>query len=439
MKKLGDLISVANATGEKGPQFEPDEKFWYSDAGSEVLGAMVEVVSGKPLEDFVAQRILAPLKMSHTGYILGTEPVNDPSVASLYGKAGGSWRRFWKPADPPFYPFALGSQSVYGTAQNYARFLAMLMDEGQTGDKRLLSKEAVARILTPVSRMSTLGSDTPMPTGFPDCTVNYGQMAVLYLNEKSESPKKPVIFGHTGSDGTYAWAWPDRDLMVLFFTQSRGSTVGLELETELHNLLIDPDAVKPKDEVPNEMMPYLGEYAPKGASPGEKPFVVLYKKGSLAIDVPDRMVFDLNGPDENGEWTFKLSSDVKVSFSRNDSGEVAGMNIAQLVKILQSEKTAAEDIPEDTPDEYRPWLGKYPMPMQGIEFTVLYQDGGLAINDPTEGIIKLKGPDSKGLWIDQYDKNQIFFKEDSKGRMVLNLIANTRVIKMKQPQACFIF
>jgi hypothetical protein len=69
--------------------------------------------------------------------------------------------------------------------------------------------------------------------------------------------------------------------------------------------------------------------------------------------------------------------------------------------------------------------------MQGITLTVLYEDGTLAVNDPSEGVVKLKGPDEEGLWIDQYDKNQLFFQNDDKGRMVLNLIANTRLTKLK--------
>jgi CubicO group peptidase (beta-lactamase class C family) len=426
-----NLLSIANATGEKGPKFEPDEKFWYSDAGTEALGAVVEVVSGKSLEEFISQRLLSPLKMTDARHIVGQEPVNDPSVASLYGGGKGAWKRYWKPADPPFYPFSLGSQSLYGSPQDYARFLAMLMDGGSAGDKRLLSTEAVTRILTPASPMSTLGSDTPMPTGFPGCKVYYGQMAVLYLNEKSENPKKPVVFGHTGSDGTYAWAWPDRNLMVLFFTQSRGSASGLSLETTIHNLLIDPDAARGGDVISDELQPYLGEYLPKEAPLDAKPFKVLFQNGNLAVDVPDRMIFDLNGPDEEGRWNFKLSSDIIVSFSRDESDEVQGMRIAQLIKIMQDKPTAGEEISEEVPAEYRPWLGTYPLAMQGITLTVLYQEGSLAVNDPSEGIVKLRGPDEEGLWIDQYDKNQIYFERDAKGRIVLNLIANTRLTKVK--------
>jgi CubicO group peptidase (beta-lactamase class C family) len=429
MKKHPDLISVANATGERGPQFEPDEKFWYSDAGSEVLGAVIEVVSGMSVDRFVTERLLTPLKMTNSCYVMGNEAVDDPAVASLYGGGAGAWKRFWKPGDTPFYPFALGSQSLYGTPQDYARFLAMLMDGGRSGDTQPLTKEAVGRILTPASPMSTLGSDMSMPTGFPGCKVFYGQMAVLYLNEKSDS-KKPVVFGHTGSDGTYAWAWPDHDLMVFFFTQSRGSSSGLRLETEIHNLLIDPDGA-PGTVVPEGLQPFLGNYSPAGTSSDGPTFKVLFQNGNLAVDVPGQMAFDLNGPDDSGQWTFKISGDVHVSFSRDESGAVEGMRIAQLIKIMQDKMTAEEEIPEDVPEEYRPWLGTYPFQVQGITLTVLFQDGNLVINDPSEGPIKLEGPDEEGLWIDQFDKNQIYFEKDAKGRTVLNVIANTRLTKLK--------
>ncbi len=432
MRKHKNLTSVANATGEQGPQFEPDEKFWYSDAGSEVLGAVVEAAAGVTLHEFISDRLLKPLGMTNSRYIIGDKPVQDTAVASLYGGGAGAWKRYWKPGDTPFYPFALGSQSLYGTPQDYARFLALLMDQGMAGDARLLSEDAVKRILTPASRMSTLGSDTVMPTGFPHLEVHYGQMAVLYLKENGEGPQKPEIFGHTGSDGTYAWAWPERDLMVLYFTQSRGSVSGLRLETAIHNLLIDPESAVTDTSVPEELQPYIGSYMPADASPESSPFEVIYQSGNLAMDVPGRMIFELNGPDDKGQWTYKLSADITVSFKRDESQNIEGMLIAQSIKILQSEPAEEKDIPADVPDKYCPWLGTYPLPMQGIELTVLYQDNNLAVNDPNEGIIKFKGPDEEGRWIDQFDKNQIFFNTDTRGRTVLNLIANTRLTKVRQ-------
>ena len=427
MMKYGNLPGIADAAGENGPQFEPDEKFWYSDAGTEVLGAVVETISGMTVDQFVARRLLTPLGMTNSRYIFGSEPVNDPTIASNYNRVNGKWKKYWKNTGRPLYPYALGSQSVYSTPQDYARFLAMLMDKGKVGEKQILSPEAVARILSPVSPMSTLGSDMSMPTGFPHHKVYYGRMAVLHLDEKSATPDKPAVFGHTGSDGTYAWAWPDHDLMVLFFTQSRGSGVGIRLERDLFYSLISTEPVPPEDDVPEELKSFLGEYTSKNASPDTKPYKVLYQNGNLALDAPGRMVFDLNGPDDEGKWSFKLSAAVSVTFNHDASGSVDGLNIAQLIEVVQAKKTVEEEIPEETPEEYKPWLGTYNL--QGMKLTVLYQDGNLAVNDPSEGVIKFKGPDDEGLWIDQYDKNQITFKKDAKGRTVLRIIANTRLIK----------
>ena len=49
------------------------------------------------------------------------------------------------------------------------------------------------------------------------------------------------LFGHSGSDGTYAWAWPERDLIILYFTQSRGGLTALKIEKPIDRLLIYPD------------------------------------------------------------------------------------------------------------------------------------------------------------------------------------------------------
>ena len=62
------LFLLANATGEVGPQFEPGSKFWYSDAGTEVLAAIVQVETGSYVDEFVTENILVPLMMNSSFY-----------------------------------------------------------------------------------------------------------------------------------------------------------------------------------------------------------------------------------------------------------------------------------------------------------------------------------------------------------------------------------
>ena len=96
LNEFDDLYSFANSIGERGPEFPPGSKFWYSDAGSEALGAVVEVVSGVTLDRFVRERLLDPLEMNDTFYI--TEPEAPlERFASLYIGTPGLWQKYWVP------------------------------------------------------------------------------------------------------------------------------------------------------------------------------------------------------------------------------------------------------------------------------------------------------------------------------------------------------
>jgi hypothetical protein len=129
------------------------------------------------------------------------------------------------------------------------------MNEGRVGEQQLLSREAVKRALAP-------GRPFNFSTGFKGLHPTYGQQWILYHPEPASG--RPLVFGHAGSDGTYSWAWPDRDLIVLFFTQSRGSLAGIELEGIVHRLFGegDVDGVKLTLDRNNAggLTPYEGVY-----------------------------------------------------------------------------------------------------------------------------------------------------------------------------------
>jgi len=260
-----DLVSIGNAVGERGPEFEPGSRFYYSDAGADTLGAIVEQVSGEPLEDFIRRRILVPLGMNDTFSQLDATDPRLRRVASLYARPQGEWVRFWFPDDSTMYPFLWGSQGLYGTPADYARFLAVWLDGGNGGGRQLLSEAAVSRTLTPVSRLTALGSDMPVPTNFSGLETHYGQMAELRTEvdgrRSGGAGIGPVrIIGHGGSDGTLAWVWPERDLMILYFTQSRGNLTHLRFERAIDEMLLNADAPPARRPDPQALTAYLGSY-----------------------------------------------------------------------------------------------------------------------------------------------------------------------------------
>jgi CubicO group peptidase (beta-lactamase class C family) len=322
-----DLQSQAKAIGEKGPQFKPGEKFRYSDDGSDAAAAVVEKVSGMKIDRFVAERVLQPLGMADSFYPSKDDDPRKKRLASLYIKSPGNWKRFWKPGGAPMYPFAWGSQTLYSTPADYARFLTLWMDGGKAGGKQLLSKEAMARILTPVSLMKTLGGDGAFPTGFDGLSPWYGQMAVLHAAGDKPGREQVVSIGHGGSDGTRAWAFPADDLIVCYFTQSRGGLTAIRLETTVQETLLRRTG--PAAKVPDELKPYLGTFYASFGQYKNTPFEVVFRNGGLALDIPDQLVFALKEPDKEGRRAFAVSDTRAVSFKKDAAGKVTSMTLFQ--------------------------------------------------------------------------------------------------------------
>jgi len=412
------LFSLANETGIIGPEFTPGSKFWYSDAGTEVLGAIVEVETGVSLDAFVTERILEPLRMNSSYYYHPTTQ-NDSRrvrIADLYVGGIGEWVKVWS-SEEPFYPFAFGSQSLYCTPVDYARFLAMWMDNGRVGGMQLLSSDAVDRTLTPVSKMSSLGSDMPYPEGFYNLEAYYGQMAILFSNSTTGIPEVEVI-GHSGSDGTYAWAWPKLDLMILYFTQSRGSTSGIKLESKIDELLIHPELEELNNRAREQYAVYLGSYTANFGPFRNTEFIVTVQNGGLAVDIPNQLVFELEEPDEEGKWRFKLMDEVAVSFELDDGGNVTAMSLHEAGYIFELPRGPPPE-GESYPKDMVKYVGVYQTEDPNVTMEVVIHDGRLALEipgQPTE--LELYPPDDEGKWYIRVNPTvAVSFSETDDGRI----------------------
>lgn len=223
-----DLRSVADYWGVHGPsEFRPGAGMLYSDPGFDVLGVLLAEVSGRPLEDLVTERVLAPLGMASTFAMTDAADPRKERISSDYVWRGGGWKRYWRRGDGPLAPFVRGSGTTwYGSPMDFARLLALWMDGGELDGERILSRAAVERGLEPVSPFE-------YDCAIPGAEVRYGEAWIVYIGEA----ERRIGFGHSGSDGTYAWAFPEQDLMILYFTQSRGQKTRLVLERDFGALL----------------------------------------------------------------------------------------------------------------------------------------------------------------------------------------------------------
>jgi len=392
-----DLWTMANEVGKRGPEFPPGSKFWYSDAGAEALGGLVEAVSGQSLDSFVTENLLQPLGMSDTFYFISASQ-DDPRrerIASLYIGGIGEWNRFWT-SEEPLYPFAWGSQSLYGTTLDYARFLSLWLDNGVAGNRWILSKEMVSRTLEPAAPLTSLGSDMPFPTGFYNLDVCYGQMSILYTDSDSG---EVVVIGHNGSDGTYAWAWPEHDLMILYFTQSRGGASGINLESDIDRLFIHPELVEINNLARERYAPYLGTYVANFGPFRNAEFTVTVLNGHLAVDIPNQVIFELKEPDSEGKWRFKIADVLAVSFEQDVSGTVTGMKLYEAGEVFDLPKGKALKEATLDPADLQKYLGRYQTEEPGVIVEVLIQDGDLALDIPGQPVlVKLSPPDEEGKW-----------------------------------------
>jgi CubicO group peptidase (beta-lactamase class C family) len=199
-----DLAALVDKIGEVGPTHAPGGRYNYSDAGSSTLAHIVSVVSGMSAEDFIRKNIIVPLGLADTDCNMFKDNPLRPRVSSTYRLMGSKWIKYWVNTMRQAVPYFRGSGGMYSTTLDYAKFLAMWMDRGESGEKRFLSPEIVEAALAP-SSLSVRGNE------------GYGYQWQIFRRSDG-------VFGHGGSDGTVAIASPEDDLIFLCFTQSRGGS-----------------------------------------------------------------------------------------------------------------------------------------------------------------------------------------------------------------------
>jgi CubicO group peptidase (beta-lactamase class C family) len=206
IQKLGALPLLHN----------PGEKFTYG-LNSDVLGYLVEVISGMSLNDFFMKRIFIPLGMKDTYFYLPPDKQNR-LVTTYYPDSTGKLQKL--PSDfndnGPLdinYPktkgtYYSGGAGLSSTVYDYAVFLQMLLNGGEYDGKRLLSRHTI-RLMT----MNQLGD------------INYGVnnfgLGFNVVTEKG-SAASPVSAGSYNWGGIYStnfWVDPKEKLIGLFYKQ----------------------------------------------------------------------------------------------------------------------------------------------------------------------------------------------------------------------------
>ena len=178
----------------------PGQCYIYSDLGADLLGFVVEAVSGQSLDGFLAERVFAPLGMTDTFFrpadslrtrIAPTE-VTPPRGHPLRGEVH----------DENAYTLGgvAGHAGLFSTAADLSVFAQMMLNGGTYNGTRIVADSTVRLFTTRAAGTRALGWDT--------CNSEGG--CGSYLSERA--------YGHTGFTGTSIWIDPDREMFVILLT-----------------------------------------------------------------------------------------------------------------------------------------------------------------------------------------------------------------------------
>src|ERR1043166_4850758 len=155
-KTLADLVPIWLAAPM---QYEPGEKWKYTQSGINAAARIVEVVSGMTFDAFLQKRVFDPLEMKSTTFYLTAD--SRAKLATAYAKTREPGVLEAVPPRPEFGPRdrpPQGNGGLYSTAPDYARFCQMLLNGGILEGRRYLSAAALKFLSTPQTG--------DLPTGF---------------------------------------------------------------------------------------------------------------------------------------------------------------------------------------------------------------------------------------------------------------------------------
>jgi len=353
------------------------EKFYYSNVMYMSAGVAAGKAAGTDWDTLIKERIFEPLDMdSTTTSVLQAEKDSRLSLGYLWDDDLQAYE--YKPMRniDNIGP----SGSINSNVLDMAQWLRLQLGRGEYEGCRLISEESLRETWTKQIDIAE--------------SIGYGMGWMI-----QEWEGQPVIEhgGNTAGFSAQVAMLPESDIGFVLLTNAAASplppqAINLVWDTLLGEVPIDTNG----DTVDYE--PYVGEYIANFGQFRDAVFTVLVQNDRLAVDVPGQQVFELKEPDEEGKWYFVITSEIAVSFDRDENDNVIGMKIYQAGMTFDIPREGFEIAPEIPLSELQKYLGSYRSEQLGITAEVLVQNNRLAIDVPGQMVYELYPPDDKGLW-----------------------------------------
>jgi uncharacterized protein YbbC (DUF1343 family) len=201
----GYQVALAKCLNTK-PTAPPGARFIYSDINFQLLGEIVQRLSGTTVAEFAKREIYTPLGMKDTGF-LPSPTLRERIAPTEIDKASGApFRGVVHDPRARFVGGVAGHAGLFTTADDLALYAEMLLEQGQLGNVRVFSPVTVRKFTTPGSP-----ADQPILRGLG------WDIDSPYSSNRGEL--YPIgSFGHTGFTGTSLWIDPTTDSFVVLLT-----------------------------------------------------------------------------------------------------------------------------------------------------------------------------------------------------------------------------
>lgn len=221
IKRDRTLDDVVALLAKQQPEFAPGTQFRYTSSGFAILGRVIELVSGKSYEQFVADRVFEPLGMRDSFFFIPAE--KRERLASVYRRQNGKlekWHEFEEYRKRAKY--SAPEFGMYSTAADLAALCQMMLNEGTLKGRRILSRLSVA-VMTANHTLNIRSAVTQSPA-------YQGLGWGLSGDPINDFPLTTAgSYGHNGAFGSIIWIDPQEGLIRVFLEHLFGSGTELDI------------------------------------------------------------------------------------------------------------------------------------------------------------------------------------------------------------------
>jgi CubicO group peptidase (beta-lactamase class C family) len=218
-QKLSDAMT---RLGTVPLMFQPGEKWMYG-VNTDLLGYLIEIWSGKTLEQFFTERIFKPLGMNDTYFNVPQDKASrlvnffqeGPDGIKKQDRVFGGFVDMNFPIQP--HDYFSGGGGLSSTTLDYAIFLQMLLNEGEYNGTRYLSRNTIRLMTMNQIGELTIDGEAKFSFGFRLTTESTSRL----------SPSQTGTYAWGGAFSTSYWVDPKEEMICIIYRQMWGSKVGL--------------------------------------------------------------------------------------------------------------------------------------------------------------------------------------------------------------------